>query len=703
MQLAALTGQQLLVDRLAQQRVAEGVAVGAVGHAQVVRDGLAQRRRQLGAAQRQTSASNPTATVRPPTAASRSEPGELGPPPREPRLGQVQHGLSAWAWPTNALIDHDDATSVPLVLRAGSNQKFVNRIALRYSAAVHGREWAWRRRRRLWVATVLALALWPATAPAATYEFVARADTHVDASTPTTSYGTASGVLVDASPLKQAYLRFDVSGLGDRTVTGVRLQMRAREGSVSGGRVFALSPDAWTEATTYQDCPPPDGPPLATIGPVATDGVYEVDLGPAVTGDGSYAFAIDSTSSDGVRWGSREWIQGPKLLIDATDSGLPIDGLAEVADGASASSSPTYYGSNHHLAMTSGGRLLAVHGRHANGVALKWRDPEGSWRSATLGASTFGMLLAGSGTGDWPASIAVGRDANGEEHAWAVWSRASYTYGRPVEMARLSNLDSPAGPTIGPVTTVDAPPSGAYRADVAIERDPDGLDRGVVLWTRRAADGSYEIVTGWFKDLAADEPMVDHRRVLLTSTNYARYGTLEPTPQGVRAVVRDNSSYVRVYAHALAAPLGNWSTAAGTNLTVGTPSASGLDSGALLVAFETSATNGDLRVQRFSPTGQPSPAELKLTGYTQPGIASDGTRAWLVMIRIRDGVVVSRSYDPTTGWAGDDRVEVGPEAGGGLAFPNTLRRTDGRLRFVVQGPGTSTTSATSVLGFQRPL
>ncbi len=66
---------------------------------------------------------------------------------------------------------------------------------------------------------MLALALCPATAAASTFEYVARADTYVDASTPTTADGTAPGFYADASPVKVSYLRFEVSGLGARTVT----------------------------------------------------------------------------------------------------------------------------------------------------------------------------------------------------------------------------------------------------------------------------------------------------------------------------------------------------------------------------------------------------------------------------------------------------------------------------------------------------
>jgi hypothetical protein len=39
----------------------------------------------------------------------------------------------------------------------------------------------------------------------------------------------------------------------------------------------------------------------------------------------------------------------------------------------------------------------------------------------------------------------------------------------------------------------------------------------------------------------------------------------------------------------------------------------------------------------------------------------------MVGVRQSDGLIVSRSYSPSAGWSGSDRVEVGAGAGGRLA------------------------------------
>ena len=81
MQPDALAGQQVAVDGLLQQRVPEGVAVGAVGHEHVVRDGLAQGLVELGGRQSPRRRSSGSGTRRPATDA---DPRDLLDGRREP-------------------------------------------------------------------------------------------------------------------------------------------------------------------------------------------------------------------------------------------------------------------------------------------------------------------------------------------------------------------------------------------------------------------------------------------------------------------------------------------------------------------------------------------------------------------------------------------------------------------------------------------
>jgi hypothetical protein len=127
-----------------------------------------------------------------------------------------------------------------------------------------------------------------------------------------------------------------------------------------------------------------------------------------------------------------------------------------------------------------------------------------------------------------------------------------------------------------------------------------------------------------------------------------------------------------------------------------TPSGIGLKNGRLLVAAERSP--GNVRVQRLTATT--ATTLLDIEGYSEPYLTSDGIRAWLLMIRNSDGHVVSRMYDPVSGWTSTDHSEIGLEGGGDHQWPNA-DVADGRLRVLFRGPIQGNRS--EVLAFQRVL
>jgi hypothetical protein len=145
------------------------------------------------------------------------------------------------------------------------------------------------------------------------------ADTYVDANSPTQPFGTVALLRLDASPIRQTFLRFTVSGVGSQPVTRavVRLTVGSAIGAVSdsGGSMHWITDDSWSEAsTTYDNRPAIDGPALFTQGPVGHQEV-DFDVTAAVTGDGTYNFALDSASTDGVDYQSREAATGQPVLV----------------------------------------------------------------------------------------------------------------------------------------------------------------------------------------------------------------------------------------------------------------------------------------------------------------------------------------------------------------------------------------------------
>ena len=535
--------------------------------------------------------------------------------------------------------------------------------------------------------------------------FSPTADTRVESNNPTTVRGTSSTMTVDGSPVIQSFIKFPLQHIEGRTVTGVRLRMHQMDSSPLGGRVSVISSNSWNESTTWQTRPAIDGPAIGSFGAVQK-GWYEVPLDvSAFTSDGPLSIAIDSTSSDSSKWSTRESATPPQLVVEvAPVDGLVVDGTMQVAPSGVGSSDPTYYSNQHRLALTSGGRTLAVHGRHSQGVQLAWRDPSSGWQTDSQGAVTDGLLLGGTGTGDWNASIATATDNAGVERAWVVWSGINISSTpKVVSMRRLTNLDAPGGPTVGPIVTVDAPLLGAARPDIAFEPSPTG-PRGVITWLRRSGDTAYQLATTWFTELDSPSPAFHDFTALLTSSSQSRASTLETDELGTRLIVRNRSGRLQMFRHVASEGLGVWRAAAAgiTTSSSSFPAATLLDSGEALAVVESSTSSDVVTVQRWSADGSAVTVAWTATGYNQPTIASDGTSAWIVAIRSSDRAVISRRVAGPAGAASSDVVELAKSAAPSAAYPNALRQTDGRLRFIVRGERAGS-SRSSVLAYQRPI
>jgi hypothetical protein len=545
-------------------------------------------------------------------------------------------------------------------------------------------------------------------APAAgdRFAFTPEADTYVDASQPNSSFASTPSLWVDGNPIKQAFFRFRVAGLAGRTILAAHLRMHQIDASPVGGQVFAMSSTTWTESVTWNTRPATDGSLLASFPAVSAGSWYQLDLNRVdiLPVDGLVSLALQSPNSDGAKWKTRESEFPPQLIIDVAPApGLIIDGLTQVATPYQGSLQPTSYASNHRMALTSNGRLIAVYGVHNTGLQLTWRDQSGGWMAMSTGDVSDGVIDRNGVSGERPASIAVGRDPSGEEHAWVVWSGPTGSQGE-VDLRRLTDLDSPDGPTVGPLVTLVPMGLGNSRADVALETASDGSLRGCVVWTAQVDASAWQLVTGWFTDLTTDTPEIQSTTVIASADNNARIGTLVPTVNGIRLLARATGGKLQVFGHDNSSPLATWWTGktGATTSSYVYPSAGALFTGEILGAVESKTQNHTVTVQRFSANGSAVATELQLTGYAQPTMASDGANAWLVMVRVSDGYLVSRTLTAGVGWDSADRVEIGAEGGGGLTWPNVVRETDGRLRLLVRGPAGGTFQD-AVLAYQRPL
>jgi PKD repeat protein len=172
----------------------------------------------------------------------------------------------------------------------------------------------------------LAHALVPA-APAAqaqTLRFAASADAQVRSSSPSRNYGSDPELRVRAGdPTYRSYLRFSVSGLGGASVLSAKLRLFATEGSDDGGALYPVASD-WTEGgITWSNAPAIGGAPLAGPAPVVAGQWREIDVGALVRGEGSYAFALDSASSNSAYYSSREGVGAPELVVELAPAAVP--------------------------------------------------------------------------------------------------------------------------------------------------------------------------------------------------------------------------------------------------------------------------------------------------------------------------------------------------------------------------------------------
>ena len=156
--------------------------------------------------------------------------------------------------------------------------------------------------------------------PSGTLTFNPVADAHVKNTSPGTNYGTATTLQVrqgDASNNTTyiSYLKFTVAGVNGAPVSSAKLRLFVTDASPDGGSVFRVD-DTWTETgLTWSSRPLLPLTSIGNAGSVAVGAYVDIDLGSAVTGDGTYSFAVQSSSTNSAIYGSRESANQPQLVL----------------------------------------------------------------------------------------------------------------------------------------------------------------------------------------------------------------------------------------------------------------------------------------------------------------------------------------------------------------------------------------------------
>jgi Beta-galactosidase len=162
-------------------------------------------------------------------------------------------------------------------------------------------------------------------AASSTITLAPTADTFVDSTRPKHAYGDSSRLVANASPQILSFLRFEVQGTGQNSVSRARLRLYIIDASAKAGLKVMSTATNWDEATVTWNKQPTLGPRVAALAPIPMPhGQWiEIDLGQAVTGDGIYSFALTTDSTDRVAFPSRSQANAPQLVLTVNSSVVP--------------------------------------------------------------------------------------------------------------------------------------------------------------------------------------------------------------------------------------------------------------------------------------------------------------------------------------------------------------------------------------------
>jgi len=113
-------------------------------------------------------------------------------------------------------------------------------------------------------------------------------------------------------------LKFTVSGIGNQSILSAKLRLYCVDPSPFGGEFHRVADTTWSERTiNWNTAPSADSNILASLGKVSANTWYEVDITSLVNGDGTYSLKINSTSTDGAYYSTKEGAAGfaPQLVI----------------------------------------------------------------------------------------------------------------------------------------------------------------------------------------------------------------------------------------------------------------------------------------------------------------------------------------------------------------------------------------------------
>lgn len=183
------------------------------------------------------------------------------------------------------------------------------------------------------------------TTPNRVKTVVAEADARVEARRPTTRYGTSDQLRSQGgASVVESYLRFTVTGVSG-TVTKATVRVFVPNSSsyaTTNGPAIYSANNSWTESTVTWNTKPAHSTVVRDDkGAIAKGTWVTFDVTPLVAGNGTFSFALVSTSSDYAVFSSREGANPPQLVVEYIPGGAAGVAVVDEIPEATPTREPT--------------------------------------------------------------------------------------------------------------------------------------------------------------------------------------------------------------------------------------------------------------------------------------------------------------------------------------------------------------------------
>jgi hypothetical protein len=153
----------------------------------------------------------------------------------------------------------------------------------------------------------------PSTSGALTFTPVA--DAYVTEAIPNTNYGASKQFRVDASPIVNGYMIFNIQGLNG-TIASATLKVYANSSSSTGCKAYSVADTTWNEFGITYNTAPPLGNAAGSSGAFSGGNWITMDVTPLITGNGVISLAFTGLNPTAVSLASREsGANAPQLVI----------------------------------------------------------------------------------------------------------------------------------------------------------------------------------------------------------------------------------------------------------------------------------------------------------------------------------------------------------------------------------------------------